>query len=560
MELLDCRRLTGPNVIWDRAGAVLDIACDDDEAGELIARLATIIESLLESLGWQSESCAARKCSGGFSLAISAPADALYAATEVLEAAWDVLAGRRRQDPGLADTLRTAIHNEQNPRLLELLRTAREHRVTVLSDDDEVSLGLGRHARSWPVRAAPLPAELDWETFKAIPVGLITGTNGKTTSSRLVANMMAAAGKICGLTSTDWMAVGGEIIDKGDYAGPGGARRVLRDRRVEVAVLETARGGLLRRGLALEHADAALITNISEDHLGDFGSRSLNELLEIKWVVTRALNATGTLVLNAEDPLLVARAAKARTALCYFSPDPDNRVLRQHIAAGGAACTVIDGEFAFRSDGQWRCLLPISQAPITFDGAARHNVANALGAIGLARALGIDDESVRLGLRSTRRGDNPGRCNLYRVDGIKVLVDFAHNVDAMRALFHLARHLQARRRILCFGQAGDRPDNAIADLAASAWRIGLHRVIISELEKYYRGREPGEVFDIMARALRAAGADDSQIAHCPDEMSSLHHALEHARPGDLVIMLALADSGEIRTWLKDKEQHDVSIR
>ncbi|NNF51190.1 MAG: Mur ligase [Gammaproteobacteria bacterium] len=557
MELLDCRRLTGPNVVWDKPGAVIDIACDDAEAGDAIAGLADILEPLLAALGWRNESLAARKCIGGFSLALSAPMDALYAATEILEAAWNL---HGDCDDSLEDKLvgvRSAIAEESKAALTELLRQADRHQTAWLLDDDVVSLGLGRHAKSWPVRALPGTAALRWESFNSIPVGLITGTNGKTTTSRLVANMVAAGGRISGLTSTDWMAVGGAIIDEGDYAGPGGARTVLRDQRVDVAVLETARGGLLRRGLAVRRADAALITNISEDHLGDFGSRSLEELLEIKWTVTRALSGDKPLILNADDAMLVARAQNTDARIVFFSPDADNKILAQHLSAGGDACSVVDGALARGANGEWHAIMPAEEPPITFSGAARHNIANALGAIAMAHALGVPDEAIARGLRQTQRGDNPGRCNLYEVDGIKVLVDFAHNVDAMRALFQLARKLPAKRRLLCFGQAGDRPDASIAELAQSAWQIGLDLVVISELEKYYRGREPNEVYAIMAKALREAGADASQIAHSEDEMAALRLALQEARPGDLVIMLALAASTEIRAWLKDKEQHDA---
>ncbi len=559
MEVLDCRRLTGPNVIWDHPGAVLDIACDDDQAGELIAALADRLEGLLAAVGWAEEGLAARKCSGGISLAVSAPLDALYAATEILEAAWALHIGKATGgEDALLVALRNSIAQERNPRLIDLLAAARAKSVSCLVDDDEVSLGLGRHSRSWAASAVPTPRDVDWAVLCDIPVGLITGTNGKTTSSRLVANMAAAAGKTCGLTSTDWMAVGSEIIDEGDYAGPGGARTVLRHQQVEIAILETARGGLLRRGLAVEHADAALITNISEDHLGDFGSRSLAELLDIKWVVARALDDERPLVINADDPLLVARAENAGKRLCFFSPDADAPALRSHFAEGGSVTTVIDGEFARGVNGEWTRLARVADVPITFGGAAQHNVANALGAIGLANALGLADDAIRRGLLETRRGDNPGRCNLYEVDGVKVLVDFAHNVEAMHALFHLAHKLPAKRRLLCFGQAGDRPDSAIESLAESAWAIGLDLVVISELEKYYRGREAGEVFDIMSRALRKAGATSAQIEHCPNEMASLRLAMKRAERGDLVIMLALADATEIRAWLKDKEQHEAA--
>ena len=557
MEVLDCRRLTGPNVIWDRTGAVIDIACEDAEAGKSIARLAESVEQLLTRLDWQQEALAARKCIGGYSLALSAPLDALYSATEILEAAWDMNRERADAQATQLARLKKIIVQEQNRPLTTLLQSAQAHGVDYLADDNTVSLGLGRSAKAWPVSDLPAPESLDWRGFGRVPVGLVTGTNGKTTTSRLVANMLAAAGKVCGLTSTDWIAVGGKVIDTGDFAGPGGARAVLRNPLVEAAVLETARGGLLRRGLAVRRADAAVITNISEDHLGDFGSRSLEELLDIKWTVSRALDDDCPLILNADDHLLVARAQNTNRPLIYFSPDPENAVLAGHFENGGGACTVIDGTLVRGANRCWNTLAKVAEVPISFAGAARHNIANALAAAAMAHALGAADDAICAGLLATRRADNPGRCNLYDVGGIRILVDFAHNVGAMHALFNLAQELPAKRRILCFGQAGDRPDSSIANLADSAWAIGLDLVVISELKKYYRGREPNEVYAIMYRALRAAGARQDQIAHCPDEMSALRLALTRAAPGDLLIMLALADSAEIRHWLADKEQQNA---
>ncbi len=251
MKILDCRRLTGPNVIWDHPGAVIDVACDDDEAGPLIAGLAQCLAPLLDELNWDREGVAARKCSGGFSLAISAPADALYAATDVLEAAWAAQTGIAGSLQAALPELKQTVASESNPRLRRLLAAAAAHDVVAFCDDQMLSAGLGSGCQSWPVSGLPDPEAIDWSARHGIPVGLITGTNGKTTCSRLVANMAGADGKRPGLSSTDWIAVDGQIIETGDYAGPGGARTVLRDTRVDLAVLETARGGLLRRGLAI---------------------------------------------------------------------------------------------------------------------------------------------------------------------------------------------------------------------------------------------------------------------------------------------------------------------
>jgi UDP-N-acetylmuramyl tripeptide synthase len=188
--------------------------------------------------------------------------------------------------------------------------------------------------------------------------------------------------------------------------------------------------------------------------------------------------------------------------------------------------------------------------PIALGGAARHNVANALAAAALSWCLGASVADIRIGLTTMSQDSNPGRCNLFEVKGRRVLVDFAHNPHAMQALFNMAEAIPAKRRVLCFGQAGDRPDELIRDLARHAWGIQLDRVIVSELAQYHRGREAGEVFTIIRDELIAAGAHDGQIEHYDEETESLAAALDWSEPGDLVIMLALGGAAPIQAQLE----------
>ncbi len=554
MKLHDTRRLTGPNLIWDCPGAVIDVEFERAQADAITATWRSMAGEMLKAVGWSSHRTAVHRFPYGASLALSAPIDVLYAATEVAEWAWDAtvatLAGGRMEPLRQAATrLRAVIEEEQNPAWAALDAAAAKAGVTMLSDDDEVSLGLGCRSTTWAMAELPVPATLDWSGFGRVPVGLVTGTNGKTTSVRTAAAIVRAAGLTPGLSCTDWVGVGDEIVERGDYAGPGGARTVLRHPQVEVALLETARGGLLRRGLGVPQADCALITNVSEDHLGDFGSRTVEELLQVKWVVSRAVRAQGQLVLCADDARLLARAAQYDGALVWFSPDPTNRVLKAHAEKGGTAATVIEGMAGFWRDGFWQPLLAVKEIPITLRGAARHNVANALGAAALCASLGIDDEAICEGLRSITDADNPGRCNLFEVDGVSVLVDFAHNLEGMKALFDMARAVPAKRRALVFSQAGDRPSDDIIALGEAAWQVGLERAYTVELEKYARGRARGEVKGLLDRGLHASGAQPSQISHHETEMQALDDALAWAQPGDLIIMLALGEQREVLTRL-----------
>jgi cyanophycin synthetase len=555
MDFVDARRLTGPNAVFDGVGSVLDVACSAEEADRLMPVWAEQVGRMLESLDWPSAEFAFRRLEGGISLAFSAPIDQLYAASEINEWAWAASAfelGETGDQPDFDEAcaaIRSAAAEEANVELMWLVDEAGTNGKTLLWDDDEVSVGLGKWSRTWPVRE--IPDALPWDDLRDIPVGIVTGTNGKTTSVRLAKHILRTAGHDVGVSCTDWIAVNEDIIDRDDWSGPGGARAVLRQQGIDAAILETARGGLLRRGLGVERADAALITNVSEDHLGDFGSRSLGELLDIKWVVSHAVREAGRLVLNADDGMLADKAAAYGGDIVWFGLEPAAALIRAHVESGGTAFVLDEGELCRVDEQGRRPICAAADVPIAMGGAARHNVANALAAAALTSCMGISLDDIGTGLKTMRQDENPGRCNLYSLDGFNVLVDFAHNPAAMAALFDMARAIPAERRVLCFGQAGDRTDDLIRELARDAWAIGLDRIIVSELPKYHRGREHGDVFRIIRDELLACGADAAQIAHHEEELASFEDAIGWARPGDLVIMLALGGARPVQDRLSE---------
>jgi len=551
IELLDARRLTGPNLLFDAPGTIVDVACMASDATRLAAIWERHARRVTAGLGWAG-ACRYESLplQGGVSVGFTAPIDALYTAVAANEWAASAtlaeLAGEDVPDLEAAlEDLRRSLAEEANPALIELQAAAAARGVTFLWDDDEVSLGMGRRSRTYSARALPAVSTPDWDTFADVPVAVVTGTNGKTTTVRLAAHIARAAWRGVGISSTDYIAVDDRIVDRDDWSGPGGARIVLRDRAVDCAILETARGGLLRRGLGVARADAALITNVARDHLGDFGSRNLGELLRCKWIVSRAVAGTGKLVLNADDPRLVSQARGYAGEIVWFSLDEDNALVTAHTHSGGVAF-VLEGDTLLLVDGSSR--IPIcrdAEVPITIGGAARHNVANALAAAALTWSLGVGPETIRAGLTTMEIAGNPGRGNVYDAAGATVLVDFAHNPRALRALLDTASRLPAARKALCFGQAGDRPDELIRELARGAWESGLDRVWVSELPKYRRGRGPGEVYAVIRDELLANGARADQVEHREREIDSFEAALDWAQPGDLVLMLALERAPEL---------------
>ena len=607
----EARRLTGPNLLSRRPGAVLDahFGSVQADAEAVIGAWRRQARRMLDALGWRDEELAVRRFASGASLFASAPIDALYAATEVVDWAWEAAlrimgraadgavgergAGRERGASGgrsaagglagergaaggepcaaesdagdfeaAAERLRSAAAGERQPALLALRDAAAARGVAFLADDDLVTVGLGAGSRTWPRGELPPPAAVDWAAVHDVPVALVTGTNGKTTTVRLTAAMLAAAGRTAGMTTTDYIAVGRTVLDSGDFSGPGGARTLLRDRRVEAAVLETARGGLLRRGLALGRVTAAAVTNIAADHLRDYGVEDLAGLAEAKLLVTRAVAPEGRAVLNADDPELAARGSRGPSPVTWISlgPGPTTAAagidLAAHLAAGGDA-VLLDGDrlVLARGTGGREVVAALSEVPIAFGGAARYNVANALAAIGLAGALGVPVEAMARGLAAVRNeggADNPGRGCLMEIDGFQVLLDYAHNPHGLAALIGFVISLPASRRLLLLGQAGDRDDQAIRELARTAWQLRPDRVIVKELPTMLRGRQPREVPAILEAELLRLGARREDLAYAATELEAVKQAIDWARPGDLLLLLVHTQREEAMDMLRQR--------
>ena len=543
MNVLDSRRLTGPGLLLDCPGAILDVRLGNRDADEIIVAWQRAAHRLLQDIGWTNEHLATRRFPGGVSLALSAPVDALYAATELNERAWETAAAELGLGPP-ADhasqvvSIREAISSEKNPALVELRRAAAARGLTFLAGEEQVSVGSGTGALVWPESEIPEPNAVDWARAHDVPTALVTGSNGKTTVVRLLAAILRAAGRNPGFTSTDGVTVGTVSIAEGDFSGPSGARMLLRHPEVQTAVLEVARGGILRRGLAVDRAEAAVVINVADDHLGEFGIETLAELADTKLLVAKALGSTGTLVLNADDPMLVERASRIGVPITWFSLEADSPVVNAHVQAGGSAVLVDGGQLVLLRDGRREQLVPLTDVPITFRGTARHNIANVLAATGLAAALEVDLEPIKTALSRFGHSpeDNPGRANLLELGGIGILLDYAHNPHGMAALVELARKLPAKRRLVMLGQAGDRSDEAIRELARAVATLDPDHLVLKEMDEYLRGRAPGEVPDILEAELLRLGVPAGAITRVGPDLAGVRKALEWAREGDLLVL------------------------
>ncbi len=376
-----------------------------------------------------------------------------------------------------------------------------------------------------------------------IPIAAVTGTNGKTTTARMLAHIHKLAGRRVGLTTTDGVYIDGQRTVEGDMTGPTSARIVLGDPSVDVAVLETARGGLLRSGMAMRRVDVGAVLNVQPDHLGQRGVETLEQLALVKRTVVEI--ATDTAVLNADDPLTVRMAAHTdATHVCYVTMDAGNVLVGEHIRAGGRAValeTGVNGQMITIYDhGAHIPLLWTHLIPAALDGRATFNVQNAMFAAAMAFAMGVRLEDIRHGLRTfdSTFFQAPGRLNVYDGHPFRVLFDYAHNANAVAALVDTARRLDvAGRRIFVFSAPGDRRDEDIRATARAA-AAGRFDVYICRRDDNPRGRASDEVPRMLADALVDAGVPRERVAIIVSEVAAIDAALGMARKGDLVMICA----------------------
>jgi len=375
---------------------------------------------------------------------------------------------------------------------------------------------------------------------KRIPIAGITGTNGKTTTSRMLSHILKGAGHVVGMTSTDGVYVDGQLSVKGDMTGPVSSQIVLRDPSVDIAVLETARGGIARSGLGYRESDVAACINVQEDHLGMRGIDTLEQLAEVKRIVVEV--ATDSVVLNADDVqcLKMADHTKAKH-LCYVTMNTGHSLVREHIRAGGRAVVLekgINGDMITIFDnGTHIPLLWTHLIPATLEGKALHNVQNAMFAAALAYCLDKPLEAIQQGLRTftTTFYQAPGRMNVFDEHAFRVILDYAHNADGVRCMSDLASKLDVKgKRITVLAGPGDRRDEDLANIAKAA--AGHFDIYICKADDNRRGRELGEVPNLLVAALKAAGVQESQIYAIPDEVEAINKGLELASTDDLLMV------------------------
>ena len=397
-----------------------------------------------------------------------------------------------------------------------------------------------------------------------VPIVAVTGTNGKSTTTRLIAHIASHSGLRTGMTNSDGIYVRGELAEAGDWTGFGGAGRVLAEPGLDLAVLETARGGILLRGVGYAANDVAVVTNVSADHLGLQGIDTLDELAEVKGTIVRITRRSGWAVLNAEDPRVWRMRRQTRAGWYAFSLDPDRPVIEDALDRGGRAAVLRNGQLVLLRSGRRPARLAAAdELPVTFAGLSRYNIANALAAAAACDALGIPPAQISAGLKSFAQdaAANPGRLNLYERKGIFALVDFAHNEAGLAGLIEVCRALAAlhgarRGRFrLALGTAGDRTDEILHNLGALA-AGAADDLVICEKRHYLRGREL-EQMNAIIRAGAVAGGYRGEVPALPTELEALQALLARSRRGDVCAVMSHAERVEIFAWLVAEGFHPV---
>ena len=524
------------------------------------------IEQGRRILAWPEQAIVVRPHPGGATLAFAAPVDQLFCATELNEWAWLATVDVAEcHAPGFAaswdedsafHTLRLFAAAEARPELIALLAEATAHALPQLLDDDRLTLGLGEGGRTWSREMLPAIADVPWENLHGIPTALVTGSNGKTTTVRLLAALLRAQGLRCAHSCTDGVFFEGRALVSGDYSGPAGARTVLRHAEVAAAVLETARGGILRRGLAVERADVAVVTNISADHYGEYGIHDLDDLADTKLTVARALASGGVLVVNADDDLLRVKAATCGTRLAWFALDDAHPTLSAHRLRDGMTCGVGNGRLLLSVAGVQHDLGDIVAMPLTAEGHASYNIANIAAASLAAVCLGVSVEKIRCVLAEFGNdpADNPGRLQRWTFGNVKVLMDYAHNPDGLRGLLTIAATLANGARLgLLLGQAGNRGNAEIRDLAAVAADFAPRFVVLKDIDGYLRGRAPGEVAGILKDELRQRGFAEIDLPQRLGEAEAAREALRLIHAGEVLVLPVHAAKArvEVAAFLDD---------
>jgi UDP-N-acetylmuramate-alanine ligase len=553
------RVLAGTNMYFNTVGAILEMATTDARKSEFVAAYATELRKVLDALGWDDVAIHQNEYSRGLIFAIPTEFDYTYAGCKILSVTFDLVAASFNEQPELdfaaeIDYLDYVLSKERYMTLRNIYNEAQARSLNVYFYDDIITIGSGKGAFSANIDEIGF-ADVPWEQIYEIPSVMVTGTNGKTTTVRLTSFISQHAGKVVGYCSTDWVMIGEQIVSQGDLSGPNGNRTVMTNPAVDVAVLEVARGGIVKRGLATSHVNAAVVMNVSEDHLGMNGIDSVHDLARAKFTVQNAVRPGGHHVINLDDSeshQFIAKLSEGRAFISQKLSEAEIKQFMQH--PEDYACFVENGAFVVLKDSHKTVIAMVNQVELTYNGVAKHNIENVLAAICLSLELGRSYAEITSGLLAFESAiHNHGRFNLFEVDGAKLLIDYGHNVASVDSILKFARSIAtANSRItVLLGFSGDRKF-LIDSIAKSVVKYDVDHVILKMFTSHLRGAEVGELANLLQERLIKRGYPQHNIlATVETEMEALNLVLARMQPEGIYILFCQDEAAEVIAAIKN---------
>lgn len=551
------RVLAGANVFFKDVGAIMEIVTRDEQKAAFVAAYETELRKVLDALGWDDVPIHKRVYSKGFIFAIPTEYDYSYAGCKILGITLDMVTavfdGLELPDFNEeVSYLEYVLSRERYITVRNIYKEARERSLNVFIDEGTISIGSGKGAFIAKLDEIGF-GDVPWDKIYEVPSVMVTGTNGKTTTVRLTSFINKHAGKVVGYCSTDWVMVDGQIVSEGDLSGPRGNQTVLTDPRVEVAVLEVARGGLIKRGIVTSSVNGAAVMNVGADHLGVNGIDTVEDLAEAKFLVHDGVKPGGHSIINLDDQLTHQFMLKIDNLKAYVSQKLPEAEILSYLKDGDYAAYVDNGAFYVHRDGQKHFIANINDVDLTYKGLAKHNIENVLVAICLSLELGRTYQEIHDGLVAfVNDENNQGRFNFFEINKSRFIVDYGHNHAAVATIFKFARQIAGPETKLTalLGFSGDRKF-MIKDIAKSVIEHKIDNIIIKQFHNYARGAERGELAEMLRKSLIKNGFDENNIIATVDtEIEAAEIALSKSNEDQIFIMLCQEDIPGVIAKLK----------
>lgn len=557
-DTLAVRVLAGTNMFFSGVGAILEYGTRNSRKSDLAQAYEVELRKVLDSLGWDDVPIYKRVYSRGFIFAIPTEFDLTVAGRKILGIVFDMVVAKFNQEeiPDFdeeVDYLDYVISRERYKTLRNIYDEAKRRLFNVYLNDGVISIGSGKGAFIANIDEISFD-DVPWDSIYEIPSVLVTGTNGKTTTVRLTSFISQHAGKTVGYCSTDWVMINGEVVSEGDLSGPNGNRTVMTNPTVDVAVLEVARGGMVKRGLATSNVSGAVVVNVTADHLGVNGIDTVQDLALAKFTVQNAVRVGGHNIVNLDDELSHLFIDDLPCAKAFFSQKLTEIEMTSYLHnSDDYACFVQDNVFYVYQNGVKHRIAAMDDVDLTYGGLAKHNIENVLAAICLSLELGRTYSEITAGLMAFRNDENnQGRFNLFDIKGNKILVDYGHNFASIDNMLKFARSIAKPHSELTvlLGFSGDRKF-MINDVTSSVVKHDINNVILKMFTNHLRGAEVGEVADLLKDNLVSKGFNSQNIlATVETELEALDIVFSRLGQDNIFIMLCQDQALEIINAIK----------